>query len=270
MWKIRGKTFLQQCWKKYLFPVVLVVIQCVMLEQSSASLGQITGQTYELHTADYIVEFFVGMRPYIPGGSSWFNIPGIWSLYYVYFFILIGRTFRSLSAKYEQQMILRCVTRSAWWREQNFELVLETAGYHIASVLIFLAYGLCRGAKMTGINELLWQEYKGIGLSGFTALKVIGSTVVISFFIMLALAYLQYVISLRGNAVIGVILNTAILTASVYYQHPLLPGNYTMLLRQKQITGSGVELWQGVLLSAGMILILTWTAKRLMKKKDLF
>lgn len=270
MWKIQGRTFLQQCWKKYLFPVLLILIQCVMFERSLDSLGEITGRGYELHISDYIAEFFMGMLPYTPGTDSWFNIPGIWSLYYIYFFILMGRTFSSLSAKYEQQMILRCVTRKKWWMEQNFKLFLETAGYHMVSALAFLGYGLCRGAKRSGIGGRLWQDYRGIDLSGFTALRVVGSTVVISFFVMLALAYLQYVISLRGNVIVGMILSIVLLTASVFYRHPFLPGNYIMLLRQEQVMGEGVLLMKGILISAGAILILTFAAKSLMAKKDLF
>lgn len=271
MWRIQGKIYIRQCWKKYIFLAVILLVQCVSFRSGALSYGNIMQQKIELHIGDYIAEFFKGTIPYAASGKEEpFNIPGIWSLYYIYFFILIGKTFSRQSDKFEQQMLLRNVTRAAWWRGKNFEILLETAGYQVASVIAFFLYGVCTGAKIGGSNAELLRGYGGLLLDEASGDEIILHTFLPSFFVMLALAYIQVVVSLKGSAITGIIISITILAASVFARHPLLLGNYMMLIRQKPTDSSGVETTAGILVCLVIILLMAWIGNRIIKKKDLF
>lgn len=270
MWRIHEKIFLMQCWKKYLPVVLLVIFQCISFQQKADDLGAVMGKVYPVYLGDFIADFYRGVFPfYGSGGSDVFNIPAVWSLYYIYFFLLMARMSSHLSEKYEQQMILRCKTRRKWWREKNFEIWLETAGYQAVTLLTFAAYGLLVGDGV-GINSKLQQEYAGIYFTEGSGWKTLILLIIMSFGVTLVLAYMQYLVSLKGKAVIGFIISVVVLVSSVFFCHPLLLGNYMMLIRQAPILDGGVHPETGILVCVLAVIAMILAGSRIIRKKDLF
>lgn len=271
MWKVQGKIFLRESWKKYIFVVVVILIQCISSHNLIGQYVEMVGKEYELHIADFIAEFFKGTISYTMSSSTeTFNIPPFWSLYYIYFVLLIGRATNRVSQKYEQQMILRCVSRRRWWIERNIEIWMETIGYVAVTGLTFFVYGICTGAELSGINTMFQSEYNGLDISQHGDSEMILILCIASFFVMLVLAYIQYVVSMVGNAVIGIIISVVVLVSSVYHLSPLLIGNYMMLIRQDVLLKSGIDLKIQIMICMAFIIVLSLYGQRLAKKKDLF
>lgn len=94
--------------------------------------------------------------------------------------------------------------------------------------------------------------------------------VIVFFLALLALAYIQYIVSLAINAVIGILFSIVILVSSVYQIHPFLIGNYFMEIRQIMFVMDDVGfLIQGAV-SVGIIFFMVVIGYQILKRKDLF
>lgn len=130
MWKVDLKIFFKESWKKYGFVFLLVLVQCVGFRNLIQQYNTVNGQEWKLHFWDYVICFFQGTVPYTQSeGKETFNIPPYWSLYLIYFVLLIGKLTGQFSKKYEQQMLLRLKNRKQWWMESHLKIWLECMGY---------------------------------------------------------------------------------------------------------------------------------------------
>ena len=81
------RLFWKQNWKKYIPVVILILIQCQTFRNILQGYESYFGIQFEVSAGDYIADFCKGTIPYTMGGSQEpFNIPAIWSLFYIYFF----------------------------------------------------------------------------------------------------------------------------------------------------------------------------------------
>lgn len=267
MWKVHLKIFLHESWKKYMIVVAVIFAQCAGTYNLIKQSDMMMGSEVKIHLTDYIAYFFQGTTPYtITGGEETFNIPPYWSLYMFYFVLLIGRMTGQFSNKYEQQMLLRGVTRTRWWLEINLEIWLECAGYLIVTVLTFVIFSICTGSGFTGVTATALQDYLGIGFVRGNR----GGMVVVFFFSLLSLIYIQQVISMAVNAIVGIVVSIALLVASVFHIHPLLIGNYLMGIRQEMMYADGWGIVEQTAVSVGIILFVAIASYQITKKKDLF
>lgn len=265
-----GKLFVVKNWKKYLVIIILVCIQCRVFQNNIVSYEMITGNMYHPSICDYIVDFMKGTLPFNLTAEYVFNIPPIWSLYLIYFFVVIGRSVSQCQDSFERQLLLRCSFRKRWWMYQNLVIWMETAGYLAVTWFTFFVYGVCSGAELTGINLKLQMELNGLDLSDFGALKLTAAFVVMPLLIMLAAAYLQYVVSIAANAVIGIIIPVVLLISSVFYMNPLLLFNYLMLERDERLLAGGTHMWTGILVSLLVMAASYLAGRKMIEKKDLY
>lgn len=141
MWKVHLKIFFKESWKKYGFVFLLVLVQCVGFRNLIQQYNTVNGQEWKLHFWDYVICFFQGTVPYTQSeGKETFNIPPYWSLYLIYFVLLIGKLTGQLSKKYEQQMLLRLKNRKQWWMEIHLKIWLECMGYLAVTAIAFLVF----------------------------------------------------------------------------------------------------------------------------------
>lgn len=258
-------------WKKYIVVILLVVVQCHFFRMNMNSCMERLATTYQLTVGDYIADFYKGTFPYAGFQSQEpFNIPPIWSLFLFYFFAVFSHLYSQMFRQSEYQYVLRKRTRKQWWNCQNLMILAETIRYLATAYLTFIVYGLCTGAKFTGINAKMQLEWNGLDLSGMSNMEFVRDTLVISVFVMLALGYIQYVVSIIGNAMIGMVVSVVILVSSVFCMNPLLPGNYLMLIRGNARMDGGVHTSIGIVLSILLILAAYFAGKRIIQKKDLF
>ena len=200
MWKVDLKIFFKESWKKYGFVFLLVLVQCVGFRNLIQQYNTVNGQEWKLHFWDYVICFFQGTVPYTQSeGKETFNIPPYWSLYLIYFVLLIGKLTGQLSKKYEQQMLLRLKNRKQWWMESHLKIWLECMGYLAVTAIAFLVFSFCTKSAVEGINLELLKDYLGLEINKNNFR--IFSMVLVFFVALLALTYIQYIVSLAINAV---------------------------------------------------------------------
>lgn len=270
MVKTYGRLFLARSWKKYMVVVLLVVLQCILIQNRADSMAAITHKPYELSVSTYIAAFYSGSLPFNKMAQQPFNIPPVWSAYFLYFFGIIARTAAHMYQEQDRQLLLRCVTRKRWWNYQNLLLWMEAAGYVAVTYVAFFLFALCTGTKIGGIKGHLLLDLTGLDLRGTGVGWFLLHTVVVPFLVMLAMAYVQYVISLAGNVIIGLIIPVVLLVASAFTLHPLLLGNYMMLMRDRASLPGGVSAWAGILAGIVIMAAMYGAGRLLIKKKDLF
>lgn len=111
------------------------------------------------------------------------------------------------------------------------------------------------------------------GLSGLEINKNnfrIFSMVLVFFVALLALTYIQYIVSLAINAVTGILVSIVILISSVYQIHPFLIGNYFMCIRQMMFAMDDVGFLTQGAVSVGIIFFMAVIGYQILKRKDLF
>ena len=269
MWKVNLKIFFKESWKKYGFVFLMVLVQCVGFRNLIQQYNTVNGQEWKLHFWDYVICFFQGTVPYTQSeGRETYNIPPYWSLYLIYFVLLIGKLTGQLSKKYEQQMLLRLKNRKQWWMEIHLKIWLECMGYLAVTAIAFLVFSFCTKSAVEGINLELLKDYLGLEINKNNFR--IFSMVLVFFVALLALTYIQYIVSLAINAVTGILVSIVILISSVYQIHPFLIGNYFMCIRQMMFAMDDVGFLTQGAVSVGIIFFIAVIGYQILKRKDLF
>ena len=94
--------------------------------------------------------------------------------------------------------------------------------------------------------------------------------VLVFFVALLALTYIQYIVSLAINAVTGILVSIVILISSVYQIHPFLIGNYFTCIRQMMFAMDDVGFLTQGAVSVGIIFFIAVIGYQILKRKDLF
>ncbi len=269
MEKIKKAITVSHVWK-YLVPVCIVLISCRFFQMNVWSLEQMRGGEIGLSVADYVVDFFKGELPYAQSAQQPFNIPALWSLYFIFFFAFTGKRISGSFSKYEQQILLRSKTRGQWWISCMGRIFLEAAVFIAFSFLGFLIFGAASGAEINGINTELQMESGGLMLEGVNASGLVLGLAVLSFVVMSTAAAVQCVLSVKVNAVVGFIVPVAVLISSAFLRSPLLIFNYLMLVRYECFAGSGVNAAQCLAVCIPLTAVMLYIGGRIIKKKDFF
>ena len=201
MWKVDLKIFFKESWKKYGFVFLLVLVQCVGFRNLIQQYNTVNGQEWKLHFWDYVICLFSGDSSlYTIGRKETFNIPPYWSLYLIYFVLLIGKLTGQLSKKYEQQMLLRLKTETVVDGKsfENLAGMYGISGSDSNSISWFFPF--CTKSAVEGINLELLKDYLGLEINKIISVFFNGSCIFVA---LLALAYIQYIVSLAINTVTG-------------------------------------------------------------------
>lgn len=262
---------IQRNWKKYMPVILLVLIQCTFFKNNVEDYQEVIDKAYELSVGDYIVNFYRGTLPYTMLGKDIpFNIPGIWSFYFIYFFAVNCKIISRMFQKSEYQSVIRYRTRSCWFHHQSGKLGLEVTRYLSITYLTFFLYGLFTGASMTGVNRELQMEFNGLDLTEFCNYELIILTVVMPWIVMIALSYFQYIISIKTNTIVGMLASIVILVSSVFHMNSLLIGNYLMVRRYEKLLPGGVNVITGILVCIVSVIVSFLLGEKAIEKKDLF
>lgn len=254
--------------KKYFLVILLIIIECRLFQNNAEQWIQFQDTDYGLTIGDYVINFFKGSLPYtMTGRVEAFNIPPILSMYLIYYFVLIGRSVADIFSPFQIQCTLRKGSRRRWWLYQNVTIWRETVCYLLITGFTFLIYAGCTGAVFAEGGTDFYLSYLGLDISQISILK---DVVLPCLFILTAVAYIQYVVSLKSNVFIGIILSTTIWVCSVFHWNPLLLGNYLMLVRHELIQADGAGVMTGVLWSVIILILMFILGKYITKHKDIF
>lgn len=258
-------------WKKYGIIILMVIAFGIFTFRDANEFGQAIGENYHLSVLDYLVSFYRGSFPYIRGNDNQpFNIPAFQSFYMIYFFYFISGWTRQMDQKYEQQRILRYQRRSAWWLRQAKSIGCKIGLYLLVTYVTFGICGLIMGGNIWKLDFVYQLHYNGMDVSKVSGILWVMQLIVMPILIMTAMAYIQYVIALLTNAVIGIIFSIASLVCAVFYKYPVFLFNYLMLRRNREFLLDGLDVWIGILMSVIVIVVFMLVSKRIIEKKDLF
>ena len=113
----------------------------------------------------YAISFFKGTIP--PSEQEVFNIPSLWSFYFIYFFAITGYESSQIFSKFEQQKLIRQGKRKHWWYLKFFQILKETAIYLVITYVTMGIYGICTDAKIGGLSRELQFQYNGLSCKRF-------------------------------------------------------------------------------------------------------
>ena len=255
--------------KKYLWVVVIILAYCMQMHRLIILYQRIDSVIFETHVGDYLLCFFYGTMPYtMLGKGEPFNIPPYWSFYLLYVIFIFSVLYSSFSGKYEQQRMMRYKNRRRWWIAKNTMICRECISCFLISGLTFLGFGICTGAKVTGLNIELLTTYFGIELQNADGKMF--SVGLVFFLSLAAIIYIQLVVTVCTNAIVGVLVSIAGLIASVYYMHPLLIGNFLMIIRLNMMEIGGVSISKDIVFCIIIVITMMFVGYNRVKKMDLF
>ena len=148
---------------------------------------------------------------------------------------------------------------------ENFAGMYGISGGDSNSISFF---SFCTKSAVKGINLELLKDYLGLEINknNFRIFSVVR----VFFVALLALTYIQYIVSLAINAVTGILVSIVILVSSVYQIHPFLIGNYFMCIRQMMFAMDDVGFLTQGAVSGGIIFFMAVIGYQILKRKDLF
>lgn len=246
--------------------MILVCIHCRWLQANVEVFGEIRQTEYPLSVLDYVISFFKGTVSPLRQGV--FNIPALWSFYFIYFFAITGYECSKVFSKFEQQKLIRMGKRTHWWYRKILGILKEVATYLTITYITMGIYGTCTDAKVWGFSKELQFQYNGLNLQETSAMQILLYLVIFSYLVMTAMACVQYVIAMEINAVVSFLIMVIILVCSVFFETPFLIYNYLMLIRQEGIITVEINSWIGIEIALFLICIMILIEKRLIQKKD--
>ena len=249
---------------KYLPIIFLLAISCLYLYKRVDDKSALT-------IGDYLVDFYKGEIPYTMTNSEKpFKLPAIWTFYIMYFVLLISWKISSFFAKEEHQKMIRFQSRKRLHQHHILCIFKETFCIWLLTYIVFILFAICMNARFHLPNATLQMRYSNIDISRLNTWELGIHLVILPFVILASIAILQYVITLFTSTIISIVIITALLVISVFYFHPLLFGNYLMLIRHESLMCNGAQWEIGICIS----LIVTISSIQLsyfhLRKRDLF
>lgn len=226
-------TFTSQ-WKKFIPIVLLAILGCLQLFLKENDMNVIPG------FMDYLQFFFEGIEPFkIIDANTIFKIPAIWLCLHLYIFYLIADYPIQDMKMIGKETIVRVSNRKVWWISRCLTTVMIViASYIILNITIILFTLSTRGELLQSIAK--------------NSPDMIVTILILPLIITCCVGLFQLSISLRYRSLLSFLVIVVVLVMSAYFMHPLLFGNYLMLLRNQLMLTDGVMTKDGLLLAAAI------------------
>lgn len=202
----------------YLFSAAIALPGCVTDYQ----------QAGEFFTAEhYLNSFLRGLPTIRTGDGQSFLLPGEWCLFCIILLCLNGRTAKDFVTGIGLQRLIRMEDANLIWRRKWRECIMCVSIY-------FLAAYTGIGIFCTAVGQV--QSF----LEMLQSRKVINNFL-IPLLAACVIAVWQLVLSIKTNALTGLIAGVFLLTFSGYFSKWYLPGNYLMKLRVEEFLENGIK-----------------------------
>lgn len=249
---------------KYIPLVLIIVVSCLYFYK------RVDDKT-TLAIGDYIINFFKGEIPYVMTSKEKpFDIPALLAFYIMYFALIISWKISSFFTSGAYQKVIRLQSRKRVHMHHISSLFQETFAYWMLTYVIFLLFALCSNARFVLPDSAIQLKYSGIDISNLSAVTLGIHLIILPFVILVSIAFLQYAITLLTSTIISFVLIAVLLVASVFYFHPLLFGNYLMVIRHEAFLSYGARWEIGIFISLIIIVISFQFSYLNLRKKDLF
>lgn len=237
------------------FLVNVTIKNCLIYHKETGYLGYLTG-------------LFQGMPEYVKSDTSIFELPVCWLIYYAYLFFLIG--FYPISDLYGSGMktLLLSGDRKKWIVSKYIWIACTVTMYFFVLMLVLLINSLWYGNLDTSAEAML--AVYGIDITSLETVQILAIWVVLPVMISIAMAFLQFTITICLNALAGYTISVVILVASAYWMHPLLFGNYLMIIRSDVVREGGMNLVTGIVICIVVDILSILLGYSCFKRKDIY
>lgn len=198
-------------------------------------------------TAGYLFAcFFEGIDEYIPAPGVAFKLPLEWFLLLIYPLCLAAdypvRDLKGVGGI----VLLKTGSRLCWILSKLCWAVAETIVYWLTLILgaVLVGAAVCSPSLMPDrehLAYLLGDSFAGQSIPG-----ILLCVYLLPLLVMLIGSVLHAVLSLCLSPFFSVLILTALRVAAAYYMQPLLPDEYSMLVRNRLVVDNGFSPIAGI------------------------
>lgn len=237
-------------YKKFLF-FVLIIVFLFLLFNRKVSDCILIPEGNHAGFWDYFVYLFRGKEKI--GSLSHvdiFDIPIEWMLIHGYVLFAIGTYPNEEYGERGYQFFLKAGNKWCWWVSKGIYIISAVFLYYFSIVAVAFGFSAVQGTGFRDVNKEICNYAAGINVSDLSKSDIIWGVCIMPLLLLIALCTVELCISFWVGSMGSVIILLGYLSASAYWCNEWLLGNYTMLLRAKEVSRS-----VGVLILSGGILI---------------
>ena len=199
-----------------------------------------------------------------------YRLPLMWLINQALLLSLTGGYPYSTDLIYRQQILLHHKKKTDWWYSKCLWCVGTVASFYllcyvVAAVWCFLFHMPFQTAFSAEYAKI-WYE---VNMENVTGSELWLILTVLPFAISTAMALLQLFLGLAFGSQLAFLLLMGVQAASTVLCLPLLPGNYSMILRSTIIDANGVKTEWGLCLAAGIAFLSTLLGGAYIRKRDI-
>lgn len=202
------------------------------------------------------------------------GIPTYWMLIHIGCLLFsVEYPIRDLNL-YGQQIVVRTQSKYKWWLSKCVWCFVNTFIYYLVGIIT-------EAAICIGFNDKLTFELRTIAIRGsleisvnnigdkVSALQAVIVIVIIPLLTMYALSLIQMIIGVISNHIIALIGGMAVIAVSLYFQSPILIGNYSMLQRSSIFNRTGLDWSTGIIVMVIEIVIIICIGMEIFNRLDI-
>lgn len=257
-------------WRLYMCEALLFILLCIDFWNRSRIFLEIYPGTNR-SIGDTALFVFGGMRKFVSGIGTVFPFPTVWIL--VMSLACFSSLWYPLNDLYGfgKTILTTGQSRTRWYLAKAFWCGIAVTMYFLLGWIILCLSCLITGTQFTWTISPYMMELLELSevSSPIEEWHIALQMTVLPWVIALALSQLQLCLSLWIQPALCWMISVVILLSSAYYANPVLPGNYAMALRDRQILSDGVNSSIGFQYAAGVILICLFVGVLSFKHADI-
>lgn len=270
LWK---HDFAEGIWNRriyLLFPVFVALISCISLYAKTESRVQ-TGYMTDYGTfMDYWIYFIQGGKAYKFSWYNTFSLPIRWLCIQVFLLISVNNyAFHDLH-NWGYQVLARSKSRCRWWFSKILWCVMYVVVYYAVCLGVIALYTALKGIplRLLPSKEMMLVFAKtAFCFCGFKRLLCI--VIVLPVLLSVFMGLLQMILSMCIKPVTSFLSVLLLIVMSVYWNKPILPGNWGMPYRIAPIKVKGLSAEACLCLLICGILICMAAGYQVFKRQDI-
>ena len=255
--------------KTFIIAVMFVILNCALFKVFSSWAIE-TGLDYECTFMDYLIYFFKGVEVIDLNNGS-FTIPVIFLGMQILIACMVGYYPFDDIYGYGKQVFIRVDKKSRWWLSKclwAFMTVLCTYILIYAAIFIFC---LCSkdSISLSYSTELVWNMDNQF-IEGVSKVNMMLYTFIMPFMYSVMISFVQVTLSMLTGPVISFLIVMIYDILGILLTHSSLLANYTMIFRDKMVSGMAIQPMTGLVSMMVIMLVSTILGVFVINRKEIF
>lgn len=229
------------------------------------------GMDFQASAGDLFFYIFAGRAMNDTGNGVFFEIPVHWMVgSIICTFSCLNYPFKELNG-YGRQILIRGRSRSQWWFSKcAWVLFRSISFYMLAWLTVFVVAAIWSGGISLNLNQELLRELLMVDITDIHILKEkINIVLFMQLLTYSTLNLIQISFSIFIGPLLGFIVMLVLYILSIYYMHPLLIGNYSMLLRSNLFFQGGLDYRIGISICIVMCITVVLVTNRYFRRLNI-